>query len=290
MLYKQFDYSVAYFDDATAVDPEEYAAADLAIIGGYHPQGIYHSTHMRWLCVLNGKSSTDVIHSHKDRSRLQKNRQYFLDRGFTFAVKQMNETDFYEFQELYQNTTQKKERAIKHNLADRVLGRIVVGIPVYCVGMYKENTLISGLVFTVNSSNNALVSYGAKQKFQEVTGGVGGTLEWELLKYCEQHHIHSIDHGKNSNPVGLANKSGLFEFKARYGNSAFPEGRWVTTFIKNPKILQSDAVFVTTINDKVGYVVVSDQEVSEKKYVTNEVSNIKILPLSQVIQTAQSAF
>lgn len=290
MLYKQFDYTVAYFDDESTIDPTEYNSADIVTIGGHHPAGIYHSTSMRWICSLKGRTISQIINSHKEQAALQKNRDYFVNQGYTFQVKPMKQADYEEFKELYENTTQKKARAIKHNLADRILGRILANIPVYCIGMYKGTTLASGLVFTVDSKNTAVVSFGAKQKFQEIRGGVGGTLEWELLKYCEAHSISAVDHGKNPNPVGLANKAGLFEFKARYGNSAYPEGRWVTTCLRNPDIVLSDLVFVTTIHDEVGYIIVSQDTASEKKYLTNEVTNIKVLSMDEVVQKARSAF
>jgi hypothetical protein len=290
MLYQQFDYTVAYFDDTAAINPDEYTSADIVTIGGYHPAGIYHSTSMRWICSLKDRDISQIINSHKEQSALLKNRQFFLDQGYTFQIKRMSETDYTEFKDLYENTTQKKTRAIRHNLADRILGRILVDIPVYCVGMYKDGKLESGLVFTIDTKNTAVVSFGAKQKFQEVRGGVGGTLEWELLKYCEEHKISGVDHGKNPNPVGLANKAGLFEFKARYGSTAYPEGRWVTTCLRNPDIVLSDLVFVTTINDQVGYVVISKEEVSQKKYITNEVANIKVLSMTEVVTKARAAF
>jgi hypothetical protein len=158
--------------------------------------------------------------------------------------------------------------------------------------MYLDGKLVSGLVFTINHDNEVIVSFGAKQKFSEVRGGVGGVLEWELIQFCARNNIKLIDHGKGINPTGLWSKSGLFEFKARYGNSAFPEGPWVTTFIRNPKIVLSDLVFVNIIDNKVGYTIVTEDEnpIVYKKYLTRLIHNTQVLSLSDVAKKARSAF
>lgn len=292
MLKQKFDYTIAYFDSLSDVDPDQFKTADIATVVGYHPDGIYHSVSMRWKCFLHNKTISELIRSNKERQNLEKNREYFLNQGFTFEIKEMSEQDFYEFETLYDNTTQKKERAIRYTLKDKILGRILVQAPVYCAGMYLKEKLVSGLVFTITQDKELLVSFGAKQKFKEVRGGVGGTLEWELLKFAQAQKVSVIDHGRNPNPMGLTSKSGLFEFKARYGNSAYPEGHWVTTFIRNPKIVLSDLVFVNTINDTVGYTIVTGdyENTNQKKYLTHEISNIRVLSLDEVVNKAKNAF
>lgn len=292
MLTNRFDYTVAYYNHFEEVDAEEVKAADLVTILGKHSGGIYHPISMRWKCFLKNQQSSEIIRSQKERQSLEKNKQYFIDQGYTFQVKEMNESDYYEFEALYNNTVQKKIRAVRYTLKDKILGRILVEVPVYCAGMYKEGALVSGLIFSITDKKEALISFGAKQKFQEVRGGVGGVLEWNLIQYCVEHDIKVIDHGKSFNPTGLIAKAGLFEFKARYGNSAFPEGEWLTSFILNPTIVLSDMVFVTTINDQVGYTIVTEEssENVHKKYLTNLVTNTEVLSLSKVVESARNTF
>lgn len=292
MLKKLAGYTAAHFMSSDTINPEEVKSADVVTILGKHSGGIYHSTAMRWKCFLGNKQASEIIHSQKEKQSYHKNRLYFLDQGYSFEIKEMNKDDYDEFKLLYENTTQKKERAIRYTLEDKILGRILARIPVYCAGMYKEKKLVSGLVFTISRNNEALVSFGAKQKFQDIRGGVGGVLEWLLLEYCVEHHIDVIDHGKSPNPNGLVNKSGLFEFKARYGNSAYPEGEWVTTYILNPDIVMSELVFVTTINDEVGYVIVTNDQTPnlQKKYLTWQVNTTQIISLDQLVAQGKAFF
>jgi hypothetical protein len=146
-------------------------------------------------------------------------------------------------------------------------------------------------VFSVGQDKEAVVSFGAKQKFTEVRGGVGGVLEWELLQFCARKDITMLDHGRGTNPAGLVASAGVFEFKARYGNSAFPEGLWVTSYIRNPKLGISDLVFVSIINNQVGYTIVSDDTdpMFYKKYLTHLVNTVQVLSLKEVVSTARAA-
>lgn len=292
MLTKRFDaYTIAHFLSMDEVDKDEVAQADVVTVLGKQPGGIYHSVSMRWKCFLDGQPANKVIRSHKERQSLEKNNRYFLDQGYTFEVKEMAEKDYQEFKTLYDNTTQKKERAVRYNLEDKLHGRILVGTTVYCAGMYKDEHLVSGLAFTVTDNKEALVSFGAKQKFQEVRGGVGGVLECNLIEFCINNNVRVIDHGKSFNPAGMIAKAGLFEFKARYGNSAYPEGEWITTYILNPSIVLSDLVFVTTINDQVGYTIVTEdpKPTTERKYLTKLVKNTQVLSLKDVVTSAKNA-
>lgn len=292
MIKKLTDIVIAEYHALDQVIEDEVQTADLVVITAPSPGGIYHSTHMKWRCNLEPFASpTEVIGSKKERKAIAKNIEYFQSLGYTFQIQEMNEADFAEFQTLYAATTQKKTRAIAYETRDKVLGRIVVGIPVYCVGMYKGTSLESALLFTINQGKQAIVSFGAKKIFPNLRGGVGGILEWNLLKYCFEHAITQIEHGKNANPIGLTAKSGLFEFKARYGNSAFPDGEWVTTYLLNPAIVLSDLVFVHTIGDVVGYTIVSNTPAEEigKKYQTKITKNVTLRSLESVVQEARLA-
>lgn len=282
MLKTLSDLTIAHYNAADSVKASEVQQADIIQVLGRHPFGIYHPTFMRWKCFLDKASNIqNVIRSKKEQGALEKNTAYFSSQGYSIEIRQMKKEDHYSFKTLYQETTLRKQRAVEYELDDKILGRILAGIPVYCVGLYQESVLESALIFTINNSNQAIVSFGAKKTFDDVRGGVGGVLEWKLLQYCFERGVSVIDHGRNPNPMGLTCGSGLFEFKARYGNSAFPEGEWVTTFLKNPSVLLSDLVFVTILNGEVGYKIVTEksQKEVENKYKTNEINTIEVTSL-----------
>ena len=101
-----------------------------------------------------------------------------------------------------------------------------------------------------------------------------------------------IDPGRSSNPAGFLNRSGLFEFKARYGNSAFPAGRWMTSFVKNPEIAHKDLIYVGIIDNKLGYIVISEKDPEEttKAYRTREVRTVHTYSFSECKDIFKKAF
>lgn len=281
-----FDFKLAAYDKLADVIADEVSQADIIEIREFVKGGIYHSHWMQWFGSLQGiESATQIIRSKKERKVLEENKAWFEERGYTFEIVKMTRSLFNEFYELYQGTTLKRERPLSFSLREQILGKVFIEMPVYLIGMYKKETLESGLVFSVSDDNQAVVSFGAKKKFDERRGGVGGVLEYLLTEYCLEKGINHISHGKTRNPSGITSKAGVFEFKARYGFSAFPAGFWKTTFILNPKVALSDLIFVTTIKNQVGYLVVTERSEKEvlKKYRTREVENIQIVDIEQVL-------
>jgi hypothetical protein len=285
MLNTFFDFKLASYESLQDVVLEEILQADLITIREYVKGGIYHSQSMQWVGSLKGiESPKQFIRSKKERKVIDENKVWFEKKGYRFEIVKMTRALFIEFYTLYQETTLQRERPLHFSLKEQILGKVFIEMPVYLIGMFKKDKLESGLVFSVSDDNHAVVSFGAKKKFDERRGGVGGVLELLLIEYCLEQGITHISHGKSPNPAGITSKAGVFEFKARYGFSAFPSGYWKTTFIVNPKVALSDLVFVTMFNDQIGYVVVSDNklETIQKKYQTREVSRIKTLSIQDV--------
>lgn len=291
MLTHQFDLTIARFASVDDVDLEELKKADIVEIRQKVPGAIYHSRSMVWRGWLEGKKTPEAfIRSKKERKAVLANIEAFKKDGYRFETKEMTPQLYEEFVLLYQETTLKRERALSFDLNEVVWGKALAGNPVFLIGLFQGERLESGLVFSINKKKEVLVSYGAKRKFTGRRGGVGGVLEYFLLEFCLANQINEISHGKATNPAGLTGKSGIFEFKARYGFSAFPMEYWVSTFIKNPqKIGLSDFVFVTVLNDDIGYVVVTDLSEKEvvKKYATREVKEIKIFSHQEVASSFQ---
>jgi hypothetical protein len=284
MLTKKFDFTIAEYTTLEEVTPNELAQADWITIQGQVPGGIYHAKTMRWKANLAGLSTpTDLIKSKTEKKEIAHNRQYFEDHGYRFSVDQITPQLFTQFQDLYLHTTAEKERLRKINLYDQIMAKADSDFPTYLIGMYQGQELASALVFFLKE-NEAKVSVGAKKKFTHVRGGVGGVLEVELLKFCGEHQITSISHGQSPNPAGVIGSAGIFEFKARYGFTAYPEDNWFTSFFPRPEIALSDMVFVTILDGKLGYLIVSNTKESEviNKYKCRDIQNVKIITTAEL--------
>ena len=276
MLIEKTNIKIASYFQKEKPDSKEINQADIVIFKYPVEGGIYAPENINWFGDLTSvEKAEDYILSKRGRKSLKKAQEYFQNEGFNLDVRLMDESLFNEFKKLYQDTTMRKERAIIFDLETSILGRIRVGKKCYIAGLYKDSHLRSGLVFSINEAS-AVVSFGAKERFPKIRGGVGAILEYQLIKFALEKNLKSISHGRASNPAGLFNTAGLFEFKARYGFTAFPTGRWQSLFIKNDQIALSDLVIVTTIDSHLVYLVISDDELEnlEKKYRTREIKEI----------------
>lgn len=289
MLKQQLGFNVAEFDSLDQVVKTEMEQADLIIIDDFVPGGIYCPTKVCWRGNISGLSDIrQFIRSKSERKEVDSNKEYFLSRGFSIKVLPMTEDLLSEFNALYKETVLTKSRALHFDLDRRVLSLMKVGAQVFLLGLFDvETKLVAALVFDVFESGGikeARVSYGAKKRFDEVRGGAGGVLEFELLQYCHENEIMEIDHGRSKNPAGLISKAGIFEFKARYGYTAYPESGWKTFFIKNPSISLTDWVFVTAINNQLAYLVVTEEpkEETKNKYKTKKINLVEMKSYSEV--------
>jgi len=283
MVDQEFDYRVARYNCVEDIDLTEVEQADVVQVRGYVPGGIYHSQYMSWRGKISGIQKPETfIRSKKERKAIRKNKQFFEDQGYYFAVKPGSETLYRQFETIYKETTLNRDRAIIFDL-EKVLRKIKIGEEVYFAGMFKDDQLVSSLTFYVKK-NKASVAYGAKERVNTVRGGVGGVLELELLSFCLEHDIENILHGRSINPAGITGSAGIFEFKTRYGFTAFPSQPWVTTFINNPAIALSDLVFVSIVDNHLGYIVVTDNSLKKtvKKYQAKEVSTVTIVSTKEV--------
>jgi hypothetical protein len=285
MLISKFDLTIAEYFSLAGIQKDEVAQADIVIIREYVPQGIFHSRSMRWKGILEGITNPyDFIRSKKEKKVAQEIRKSFEDDGYEFRIEPVTKKLFAEFAEVYENTTRKKQRPLPVNLAEQILGKALVKVPTFIIGMFKGKKLISGLAFSIKL-DEAMVSVGAKQKFPKKRGGVGGVMEIELIRFCIERKLKIINHGISQNPAGVTSTAGVFEFKSRYGCSAFPEGEWYTSFILSHKVALSDLVFVTTHQDQLAQIVLSDStENLTTKYQTHNVQTVIQRSLTEEIQ------
>lgn len=290
MIKNLFDITIAHFQDLESVDKNECLQADIITIDNKVKNGIYHSLSMRWKGKLNGVDTpTGLIRSKKERKAITENYALFHEMGYTFETKPLTEELYLEFKDIYEKTTQQKERALAIDLEDQLLAKIKINRPSYLIGMYKDGQIESGLTF-YQLKKNIYVTLGAKKKFPELRGGVGGILEVELMKKALELDVEAIYHGKTMNPAGITGSAGIFEFKARYGYSAYPEDSWQTMFIRNPSVALSDLVFVTTVDNALGYLVVSDKDPHEltKRYQTHDVHSIVVKTTQEVVADSEA--
>lgn len=283
MLHQEFDISIADFSSIEYVDVQELEQADIIHIRGHVQGGIYHSSKMMWHGdITDIQDPLDFIRSKRERLAYPKSLESFQQLGFDIRTEPLTDERKKEFWSLYQETTMKKDRVIQYNFDGLIESRKVLGAQYFVSGLFDAQGIFhSGLLFSI-SKKTATVSFGAKKRFQEIRGGVGGVCEYELIKFCKQNGVEEITHGLGRNPVGIFTSVGVFEFKARYGFTAFPNEYWRTTFIRNPKIALSDLLFISLDNNQICYVIVSDANEDEvkKKYATKEVPTVKVLPFS----------
>lgn len=289
-MVKKFDFLVAEYDDYSEVVREEVEQADMVTIRGYVAHGIYHSKRIVWRgSLINVKSPTGLIKSKKEEKAYEKNKKALELQGYTFEIIPVTQELSEQFCKLYEETIRIRKRALDIDVKKEILQKLQANTPMYIAGMFKNKKLVASLIFFLKNDKLAFVSYGAKKHIPRLRGGAGGVLEVLLIEFCLERGITEVQHGVGVNPAGLVGKSGIFEFKARYGYSAFPTAYWVTTFVRNKDILMSELIFVTTINERVGYLVVSDdpENISLKKYKTREVDNVVAISTGEMISQYQ---
>ncbi len=285
MLNIKANLKVAKFKNISSIVESELEQADIVMFNQYLPYGIYCPTKMLWLGPTEGCiKPEDYFISKRVRKDIRHSIAYFKEQGYRFEVVKMDEALFKEFFNLYGKTTSQLSRAVKYDLEGVLLSKIRGGLNVYLAGLWKDGELESGLSF-YTMYDRIYVAFGAKKRFNSVRGGVGGLLEYLLIEFALKNNIGTIQHGRGVNPVGVYNKIGLFEFKARYGNSAYPSDEWVTMFIKSEKVFLSDLVFVTILDNKLGHLILSDKlslEESKKRFTTKYINNIDVRPRNVV--------
>ncbi len=291
MLYQQFELTVAHYPTLDSVIKAELSNADIVQIDQHIFEGIYHSDQLNWKGDLTFfEKPEDFVRSEKERKKLSQSRDFFLAQGYTLEVKEVDEAASQAFAQLYNRTTLKKNRAIDYDAELLVKRNVRSGTPVYLFGLYKGPELLSGLLVT-KVKEDMRVMFGAKLKFDEVRGGIGGVLEMELLRFCFERGLKRISHGISTNPAGFVDNAGIFEFKSRYGFTAFPYGEWRTTFVLNPKVAISDLVFLTIVDNGLCYQVLSLEPKSDiAKYRTRLVTNVQQQTLAHHIEHSRSFF
>jgi len=291
MITSQFDFSVATYPNLKSVISSEVKEADIVEINEYLPQGIYHSTKLNWKGDLTFFDSPEsFIRSESERKSLDASRTFFLNEGYELKCVAADNTILKEFSELYLQTTLKKNRAIDYKAELVVRRNIQSGTPVYIFGLFKENKLESGLIATQNKEELQIM-FGAKKRFNEVRGGIGGVLEMEMLRFCFEKKMYHISHGISVNPCGIYDKSGIFEFKTRYGFTAFPYGEWKTTFILNKEVAMSDIVFLTIHQNQLSHHILTlDTSVSETRFYSGQVDRVIQQSLESHILTSKEFF
>lgn len=286
MLKTYNDISIAEYLTLADLSEKEVSQADFVIVKEKVPGGVYHSESSKWWGSLKGIDSPEkMIRSKKERKASKQTREWFKEKNYEIKTVLMTEQLYLEFQELYNSTTMVRQRPLRFNLESSILGKLRVGVPVYLAGLFQEETLVAGLVFSV-TKNQAVVSFGAKPKFKEVRGGIGGVLELELIQYCLENNLDSIVHGRSANPAGIFGSAGIFEFKTRYGFSAYPDGVWQTMFIQNIDARLSNLVFVTMVDGEVGTLILSDDDPAKaiKKYKSSRTKTASVISLSEAAE------
>lgn len=286
MIRHHHDLTIASYYSLAEVSLKEAKEADLLEIRSPVPGGIYHSRQLLWKGYLAKDQQPETFfRSKKEKKSIQKNQQFFEKSGYEIKTITVDNQLYQEFVELYQQTVGKKYRLTQVDYEELVKGRLATNRAVYCAGLFKENHLESGLLFAPKGKEISVL-LGAKKRFAKIPGGIGGLLEHELLRFCHKNSFSLITHGRGDNPAGITSTSGLFEFKARHGFSAFPTGYWVTSFIVNFDKLPADLVFVSVKGNQLLYKVISHEDPTHtrKKYCTREITTVEVITPQQALR------
>lgn len=285
----QLDLKIARFPNLSLLDKKEAAEADMVWFDELVAGGIYHAPQLNWKGDLTFFSQPEeFIRSEKERKTLAESRLFFEDQGYEIKSTEIDEARNAEFMNVYRNTTLRRNRAIDFNAELIVRKNLASGVPVWLFGLYKDAQLESGLLVS-QVKDEMRVMFGAKKRFDQIRGGIGGVLEMELLRFCFDRKITKISHGISTNPSGIMDAAGIFEFKSRYGFTAFPLGDWHTTFILNDKVALSDLVFVVATGPGLGLEILAKNELPQSsKYHTRLIKDTKIGTLADHMQQAQT--
>ncbi|MBW7944037.1 hypothetical protein H3C70_01410 [Patescibacteria group bacterium] len=290
MLEKQFDLTTARFPNFESVIIDELTHADFLVFDTYVPSGVYHSAQLNWKGDLTFFSAPkDFIRSKREREQVERSKAFFLEHGYEIRVEEVDEKKCQEFMDVYAATTLKKDRAIDYNANIIVQKNLLTGVPVYLFGLYKDNKLESGLLVSAYKEEFR-VMFGAKKRFDQIRGGIGGVLEMELIQFCFEKKIPKISHGLSANPAGITDNAGIFEFKTRYGFTAFPVGEWRTTFILNKEANLTELVFLTVRDNQLCYHVLGKDADTIRKYQSRLVTQVSFQDIDEHIAKARQLF
>lgn len=290
MLQKKLwcGYRVCHLNSIEDLIGVDLTSTDVVVFSEKQKAGLYISNSIRWLGSVGSLTSwQEFIGSSNVVKDVAKGEDFFIRQGLSIRVEPLTLTLADAFITLYQRevVTAKGDRLVKVDVESQTKGKIYSGEATYLIGVYEEGRLRAGLVFYLKGEE-ALVTLGAKERYKKVKGGFGGVIEKYLIDWCIHHGIVAISHGRGTNPAGLMAKAGVFEFKARYGYSAYPEGEWKTMFILNKSIVEQDLVFVTVDNEGLAYIVLTQG--SEKdaihKYQTKNVHRVQVLDGEQYVR------
>ncbi|GIW62283.1 MAG: hypothetical protein KatS3mg090_0109 [Patescibacteria group bacterium] len=259
-------------------------------IYGKTPYGIYHSENVSFNQRVNfQKDAFEHIRSKKERKALLKNYKYIESMGIKISVKRANLEDYRKFEELYNQTIVLKQRFKNISLKEQVLSKIDGGLDVFFINATQKDELLSSLAFYIRKTSGkkkVYITVRANKEIKELRSGLVGILEVELLKFCIQKKISEISHGISFNPTGLLAPTGIWEFKTRYGNSPFPAGMFLSTYIKSRQIsLSKDILFLTIGNNDLEYTIVCDDNKRNEyksRYLTKYVNKVRFISWQKV--------
>lgn len=283
MLQKKLwcGYRACHLNSTEDLSTVDLASTDVVVFSEKQERGLYISNSIRWLGSVDGLNSwKEFVDSPSVAKDIVKGEDFFIRQGFSIRTEPLTLELADVFIALYQREViaTKGDRLVKVDVESQTRGKIRSGEATYLIGVYEGERLRAGLVFYLRGKE-ALVTLGAKERYKKVKGGFGGVIEKHLIDWCIHNEIATISHGRGTNPAGLMAKAGVFEFKARYGYTAYPEGEWKTLFILNKAIVEQDLVFVTVGSEGLSYTVLTQG--SEKdavhKYQTKNVHRVQVL-------------
>jgi len=292
MIKKIGDLVIAEYQSSSEINNREIDQADLVSICGYYPGGIYTPSYVQWLANISHLHiPIDILRSSRAKKVLRRTLDKANQLGIKIQTQPLTEKLYNQYKEYHHKTltVQPNKRYKSINLDETVLSYLKNTKSTWLILVtMAHNSWLGAMIFRIVSTKNTIrVSFSAKQHIADLRGGgIGSLLEYELIRFAIKNGITTIDHGINTNPFGLISKTHLFEFKAHWGFTAYPEKEWRTLFILKPRqIIDQEMLWLQIAKNKLYYTLATQKKVEEKylhRYKTRLVTDVEQRRLNDI--------
>ncbi len=289
MITNLFDVTIAHYHNLNEVNLDEITKADIVLCQKYQADGIYHPESIRWLGEVGSVDPGDFIFSSSLQKELPQIEAYFPDHGYEIKIKEINEAEFEQFEKLYEQLAESRDRFVMYADRLRVKQNLAVGLPVFLIGLYQGDQLNSGYI-AFKQKDRLMVAWSAVASFPDTRYSPSVALIAAMVRFAHQQELTTISFGSGFNPAGVISKTGLYQFKARCGFTAYPEGAWRSFFLLNPAILSADLIFLGITGDQLAQRFLTNTSQDGSAYRTKGIGMVVAESLSEHVTKARKLF
>ena len=157
-------------------------------------------------------------------SRIKKTAQILENAGYTFIIEPVTDLYLDAFIPLYEAHIGSKERGVIFPVKDRVADGRKRGREYHGLSLYKKDTYIGGLIFSINPGTHTI---SGNYKFfpheipEKIPISVAFVAELYFYEYGLKHNFTYILHGVDRNVYGFHSAIGLACYKTQIGGRPF---------------------------------------------------------------------